>query len=70
MVLLEKVDSGRKKWEGTTMGIRSAGSKWCPALPGDLKAAASGNASNYTAELPSPETAQHLSWLVKVTHVN
>lgn len=74
MVPLEKVDSGGKQWEGAAMGIRTAGNTWCPALPGDLEAAASGNACNYTAEFPSPETAQHFSLLkpdnVRVTHVN
>ena len=63
MVLLEKVDSGGKQWEGAAMGIRTAGSTWCPPLPGHLKAAPSGNAYNYMAEFPSPETAQHLSLL-------
>lgn len=74
MVLLEKVNSGGKQREGAAMGIRTAGSTWCPALPGDLEAAASGNACNYTAEFPSPETTQHLFLPkpdnIRVTHVN
>lgn len=66
---------GGRRWKAMGRGGHGdQDSTWCPALPGDLEAAAAGGASNYMAEFPSPETAQHLSLLkpgnVRVMPVN